>query len=103
MEAISVSATVRRVLLRMTRDDTGVQIAVIDTGPGIDSDILPRLFHSFFTTKKEGMGLGLSIARSIIEAHEGRIWAENNPGGGAAFRILLPAAILLSEWTAQGA
>jgi two-component system sensor histidine kinase KdpD len=45
----------------------------------------------------EGMGLGLSIARSIIEAHEGRIWAENGPDGGAAFRILLPPAALLSE------
>ena len=90
MEAMSVIGTGRRVLLRMTRDDPAVQIAVIDAGPGIDPAILPRLFHSFFTTKKEGMGLGLSIARSIIEAHDGRIWAENNPGGGAAFRILLP-------------
>ncbi len=91
MEAMAESpATGRRVLLRMNREDSGVQITVTDAGPGIDSAVLPRIFESFFTTKKEGMGLGLSIARSIIEAHEGRIWAENSPGGGAVFRILLP-------------
>jgi signal transduction histidine kinase len=91
MEAMTESpAKGRRVLLRMSREDSGVQITVTDAGPGIDPAVLPQLFHSFFTTKKEGMGLGLSIARSIIEAHEGRIWAENSPGGGAVFRVLLP-------------
>ncbi len=91
MEAMAESpATGRRVLLRMNREESGVQIVVTDTGPGIAPVVVPRLFESFFTTKKHGMGLGLSIARSIIEAHEGRIWAENTPGGGATFRIFLP-------------
>jgi len=63
---------------------------VKDTGPGIPEATLSRLFDSFFTTKAKGMGLGLSIARSIVEAHGGKIWAENSPGGGAVFRFRLP-------------
>ena len=70
----------------------GVEIAVSDRGCGITEDRLPRLFEAFFTTKKGGMGLGLSIARSIVTAHRGRIWADNNPDGGATFHIVLPAA-----------
>jgi PAS domain S-box-containing protein len=69
-----------------------VELVVMDRGGGIAPDDLPRLFDSFFTTKSEGMGLGLSIARSIIASHRGRIWAENNPSGGAAFHFTLPAA-----------
>jgi two-component system, LuxR family, sensor kinase FixL len=67
-----------------------VEVSVRDSGPGIPLEKLPRLFESFFTTKETGMGLGLAIARSIIDAHQGRIFADNNPDGGATFRFDLP-------------
>ncbi|HEY9234369.1 MULTISPECIES: PAS domain S-box protein [Phenylobacterium] len=65
------------------------EVAVADTGPGIDPEIADQLFQPFFTTKRHGMGVGLSICRTIIEAHGGRIWAEETPGGGATFRFTL--------------
>jgi len=68
-----------------------VQLDVVDTGPGIAPDTLASIFEPFVTTKRIGMGLGLSVTRSIVSAHEGKIWAENNPDGGAAFHIILPA------------
>jgi PAS domain S-box-containing protein len=66
--------------------------AVSDTGRGIPADQLPRLFDAFFTTKKDGLGLGPAIARSIVDAHGGRIWAEDGRGRGATFRVILPVA-----------
>jgi signal transduction histidine kinase len=69
-----------------------VKIAVADSGPGIPVDSLPKLFEPFFTTKKEGMGMGLSIARTIIEAHHGKIWAENNSEVGATFYFTVPVS-----------
>ncbi len=72
--------------------DARVEVSVTDRGSGIPSSSLPRLFESFFTTRAEGMGLGLSIARSIVETHGGRIWADNNPDGGATFRFTVPTA-----------
>lgn len=69
-----------------------VVIAVSDSGPGIDLKHLPHLFEAFFTTREDGMGMGLSICRSIVEAHGGRIWAENLADGGACFRVSLPVA-----------
>ncbi|HZF28405.1 MAG TPA: PAS domain S-box protein [Gammaproteobacteria bacterium] len=74
------------------RTDQRVEVAVADRGHGIPADELPRVFDSFFTTKVGGMGMGLSIARSIMETHEGRIWAENNADGGATFRFVLRVA-----------
>jgi signal transduction histidine kinase len=59
-------------------------------GPGISADRLEEVFESLFTTKTEGMGMGLAIARTIIQAHDGRIWAESLDGARARFRIMLP-------------
>jgi signal transduction histidine kinase len=81
----------RRLVVRTARRHDDVEVAVTDTGHGIPPERVDRLFASFFTTKPEGMGLGLSIARSVVEAHGGRAWAENEPGGGATFRFTLPA------------
>ncbi len=72
--------------------DDMIEVTVSDTGHGFHDDVKPNLFQTFFTTKETGMGVGLSISRSIIEAHGGRMWAENNSSGGATFRFTLPAA-----------
>jgi two-component system, LuxR family, sensor kinase FixL len=74
------------------KDAQWVEVTVSDTGPGIPVEVLPLLFDPFYTTKPSGMGIGLSISRTIIEAHGGRIWAENNAVGGATFRFTLPVA-----------
>ncbi|MFZ5746537.1 MAG: PAS domain-containing sensor histidine kinase [Pseudomonadota bacterium] len=66
-------------------------VVVADTGPGIRPDITDQLFQPFVTTKRTGMGVGLSICRTIVEAHGGRIWAEANEGGGAVFRFTIPS------------
>jgi PAS domain S-box-containing protein len=80
----------RQVTLETKRGTAGkIQVSVKDSGKGVPADKLNRIFDSFFTTKKEGMGLGLSIARSIVDAHHGRIWVENNPEGGATFHFTL--------------
>jgi PAS domain S-box-containing protein len=94
MDAMAETAEAERTLTLQSRlnGDGGVEVAVSDRGHGVPAQKLARIFDSFFTTKKEGMGLGLSIARSIIEAHRGRIWAENNPGGGASLRFTVPIA-----------
>jgi two-component system sensor kinase FixL len=78
-------------LLTETRNDT-VQISVVDSGPGLPAEVQAKLFQPFVSTKKTGMGVGLSICHSIITAHNGRIWAEPNPEGGTIFRLTLPTA-----------
>jgi len=69
-----------------------VLVTVRDSGPGIDLEHVDRVFDAFYTTKSSGVGMGLSICRSIIEAHGGRLWAEANALRGAAFRFTLPHA-----------
>jgi signal transduction histidine kinase len=87
----------RRIVVRTARaDGTSVDLVVADTGPGIPAQQIPQVFESFFTTKKDGMGLGLSIVRSIAEAHGGSVEAGSNGGRGAVFRLRLPGIPLAS-------
>ena len=74
-----------------------VEISVEDTGTGIGEDVADQLFQPFITTKQAGMGIGLSICRTIIEAHGGRIWFEHNPDGGTSFKFTLPKAEVYDE------
>jgi two-component system sensor kinase FixL len=69
-----------------------VEIAIADTGPGLAPEIADRLFHPFVTTKPSGLGIGLSICRSIVDGHGGRLWASDNPDGGTVFHVSLPIA-----------
>jgi two-component system sensor kinase FixL len=88
----------RGLIIRTSRNDDRTQeVMVADTGPGIAPDVARELFKPFVTTKKGGMGIGLSISRSIVEAHGGRLWAEPNPGGGTIFRFTLPEQSDLNE------
>ncbi len=88
---LGVSTEQRRLTLTVNEPERDeVRIAVADRGAGLDDDARERLFTPFFTTKPNGLGLGLAISRSIIEAHSGRLWAENRPGGGAVFYLSLP-------------
>ena len=75
------------------QDPDSVLISVADTGTGIDPEIVDRIFNPLFTTKSNGMGMGLSICRSIIEGHGGRLWASAGPEGGSVFQFILPANI----------
>jgi two-component system sensor kinase FixL len=94
IDAMQVQDPKKRALLISSdlTDEGWSRVIVDDTGPGIAEAVLERLFQPFMTTKPQGMGVGLSISRSIIEAHGGRIWAEANPAGGARFCFTLPPA-----------
>lgn len=94
MDAMAAEPRERRRLSVRTRvcAEGLVELTVIDSGHGIAPEKLTRLFEPFFTTKTNGMGMGLSISRTIIEAHRGKISAENNPSGGATFRVTLPVS-----------
>jgi signal transduction histidine kinase len=76
----------------MSRGEDQVQITIADRGPGLPAGRERMLFEPFFTTKDHGLGLGLAIGRSIIAAHGGRLWGENNPAGGAIFHLTLPVS-----------
>jgi signal transduction histidine kinase len=83
----------RRLVVRSQLDEEGqVLVAVQDAGTGIDPENANRLFSAFYTTKANGMGMGLSICRSIVKAHHGRIWATNNEGPGATIQFTIPVA-----------
>ena len=74
----------------MQTQANGVLVAVRDSGPGIDANRLERVFEAFYTTKSGGVGMGLSICRSIIDAHGGRLWAEANEPRSSVFQFTLP-------------
>jgi signal transduction histidine kinase len=94
--ADSMSSTTegpRELLISTEPNQTGgILVAVHDSGPGIDEGHLERVFDAFYTTKSSGVGMGLAICRSIVEAHGGRLWAEANKPRGAIFRFILPDA-----------
>jgi signal transduction histidine kinase len=92
VEAMNGSRAGERELLIRTRRDgsDAVLVAIRDSGPGLDPTNMDRVFEPFYTTKPAGMGMGLAICRSIIDAHEGRLWAAANKPRGAVFRFTLP-------------
>ena len=93
MESMVGATNGRREVTSSTSvDEASAKISIADSGPGVPSDKLKAIFEPFFTTKGDGMGMGLSIARTIVEAHGGRIWAENDTAGGAVFHVSLPLA-----------
>ena len=81
----------RRLLIQTSADAEGVQVSVRDSGSGIPPEVADKLFAPFFTTKPDGMGMGLNICRSIVELHRGRLWFESADGGGTVFILKLPA------------
>jgi signal transduction histidine kinase len=90
IEALGASSGPRTVEVRARLGDAGAVVAVSDSGRGLDPQCVERVFEAFFSTKREGMGMGLAICRSIVEAHGGQIHAGNNGGGGATFEFTLP-------------
>ena len=82
----------RRLAIRTRATGEGsVQVSFTDRGPGFGAEQYEKLFQPFFTTKPQGLGLGLSISRSIVAAHGGQLWGSSLPGGGATFHVSLPA------------
>ena len=91
MDAMAnLSSAERQLTVATARENNFAELSVSDAGPGVPPERLKQIFEPFFTTKAQGMGIGLSIARTIVEAHNGQIFAENQTDGGAIFRIQLP-------------
>jgi signal transduction histidine kinase len=78
-------------------EDGRLMVSVIDTGVGLPSQQADQIFYAFFTTKPQGTGMGLSISRSIVESHDGRLWASDNSPRGACFHVVLPTAVETRE------
>jgi two-component system, LuxR family, sensor kinase FixL len=91
VEAMETSERRELVVSTKPAADNMIEVTVADTGPGIDPRVASQLFEPFVTTKRQGMGIGLSISRTIIESHGGQITMEPNPGGGSIFRFTLRA------------
>jgi signal transduction histidine kinase len=90
---VGVDGRPKELLIKTERDlGDRVRLSVIDSGVGFTSETADKLFEAFYTTKTDGMGIGLSVSRSIIERHRGRMWAEPNDGPGATFAFTIPRA-----------
>lgn len=92
MEAMQQTQLGRLSIIAVRREPGFIEVIVSDSGPGLAPEVAERLFEPFVSTKSTGMGVGLSISRTIIEAHEGRIWADGSPMGGTSFHFTLPDA-----------
>jgi two-component system sensor histidine kinase DctS len=93
MEAMQATPSAdKQLAVRTAAAEDGIEVSVADRGSGIAQETAMRLFEPFFSTKPEGMGMGLNICRSIVESHKGRMWVEANPEGGSVFRFTLPIA-----------
>ena len=92
LESLTASAPNRTIGIRTATNTGDVEIHVTDTGPGLSPDVQQRLFEPFFSTKPHGLGMSMTIGRSIVERHHGSLRAENRSEGGALFTITLPAA-----------
>jgi two-component system sensor kinase FixL len=92
IEAMSESPKRQMVISSAADGHRMVRVSVSDTGCGLSADVIPQLFQPFVTTKQQGMGVGLSISKTIVESHGGRLWAEPNPGGGTVFHLTLKLA-----------
>ena len=91
IDAMSKADGTRELVIKTQPAENGhIMVAVSDTGVGLPPQQAEKIFNAFFTTKLDGTGMGLSISRSIVEAHEGRLWAANNPMHGASFYFTLP-------------
>jgi two-component system sensor kinase FixL len=102
MEAMELSECRKMTLTVSRQDQDRVAITLADTGHGISEDVANRLFKPFVTTKAHGMGIGLAISKSIVEAHGGTLTAEPNPGGGTIFRFTVPANSLQDDTISLG-
>ena len=91
LDAVSASTSDREAAISTATTDGQVEVYVSDTGPGLSPTVQQRLFEPFFSTKPHGLGMGLTIVRSIVERHHGILRAENRPAGGALFTVTLPA------------